>query len=114
MKEPTEILTKIPEYRSIEYAPDFVCPECDNSGIGIAVIGRQKPSLVGWCETTYGYMVVLECPSCFTKFRIHGALIKDDLEAFNADIYKYYLGGGDADLAWVSNAIELYKKVKGE
>lgn len=113
MKEPTEILPKIPEYRDIEYAPGLICPECEKSGIGITVIGRQKPSLVGWCETTYGYMAVLECPSCYTKFRIHGALIKDDLEAFNADIYQYYIGGGDADLAWASNAEELYKKMKG-
>lgn len=111
MKEPTEILPKIAEYRCIEYTADFVCPECDKSGVGIAGKDRQKPNLIGWCETSYGYMVVLECPSCFTKYRFHGAVNEYDFEAFNADLYRYFIGAGDFDLAWVSNAEELYNKM---
>lgn len=111
MKEPTEILPKIPEYRDIEYAGDFVCPVCDKSGVGIALASRQKPTLVGWCDTPYGYMVVLECPFCYTKYRFHGAINEYDFDAFNHDIYVYYLGQGDTDLAWVNNAEELYNKM---
>ena len=114
MLEPTEILPKIPEYRDIEYARDFICPECEKSGIGIAGNGRQKPTLVGWCDTPYGYMVVLDCPSCFTKYRFHGAINEYDFEAFNHDIVAYYIARGDAELAWVSNAVELYNQMKGD
>lgn len=114
MKEPTEILPKIPEYRDIEYSADFICPECEKSGVGIAGENRLKPSLIGWCDTPYGYMVILECPSCFTKYRFHGAIDEYDFEAFNNDIYRYFIGGGDFDLAWCCNAFELYNKMKGD
>lgn len=114
MKEPTDILPKIPEYRDIAYSADFVCPECEQSGVGITGESSQKPSLIGWCETSYGYMVILECPLCFTKYRFHGAMNKYDFQAFNDDIYRYFISGGYSGLAWVSNAVELYNKMKGD
>ena len=60
------ILPKFTQWESIAYSWDFQCP-CGRCMID----GVIKPNLVGWCETTHGYMFVFECPICFQKFRCH-------------------------------------------
>ena len=114
MKTPTEILPRFSQYEDIEYAGDFVCPECQKSGITSGNLGIDKPQLVGWCDTPIGYMVVMQCPHCFTKFRFHGSIDSFDFDKFNTDLYIHFLSRGDTELAWVSNADELYKKLSAE
>lgn len=66
-KDILSILPKFTQWESIEYAWDFQCPNghCEIGG------NERKPDLIGWCETSQGYMLVFECPVCFTKFRCH-------------------------------------------
>ena len=87
----TEVLPKIPQYESIPYARDFICPHCDKSGFfdGYGE-PRIKPNVIGWCDTNIGYMIVFECPCCFKKYRFHctiGTYIADINEF---DMYLYY------------------------
>lgn len=111
MKELTEILPKFSQYEDIEYAGDFLCPECENSGIASDCLRITKPDIVGWCDTPFGYMVVMQCPICYTKYRFHGSINSFDFEAFNTDLYIHFISRGDKELAWVNNADELYKKL---
>lgn len=91
-KRLTDILPKISQWESIPYAGDFNCPHCDKSGFYdlYGIEEREKPILVGWCETNIGYMGIFECPICFEKYRFHctiGTWIAD-VEEF--DTYLYY------------------------
>lgn len=114
MKTLTEILPKFSQYEDIEYAGDFICPECQQSGMPADVLDIIKPELVGWCDTPFGYMAVLQCPHCFTKYRFHGSIDSFDFDKFNADLYIHFISCGDSELAWVNNADELYKKLSAQ
>ena len=50
---------------------DFCCPTCDKTGIEYG--NRDKPTLVGWTDTDWGFMMVVECTHCFTKWCFHGS-----------------------------------------
>lgn len=71
-----EILPKIPQFEDIPYARDFNCPNCDKTGFfdGFGEEEREKPNIVGWCETNIGYMMVFECPHCYQRYRFHGTV----------------------------------------
>lgn len=80
-KKATEILRKFPDYRAIPYASDLCCPQGDMKFM------VDKPNLVGWCETNNGYMMVLECPKCFTRYRYHATDHWDDtIDEFNESL----------------------------
>ena len=84
---------------------DFLCPECSMSGIDTP--SKDKPKLVGWCETDYGYMMIAECPHCFEKFRFHGTVCdKHDSVEFEHAIRCYILS------RYFSNSEELEQKRK--
>ena len=69
---------------------DFACPECDNSGVGYPMM--DKPKLVGWCDTPYGYMMIVECPHCYAKYRFHGSNVnKNDLSELESAIRSYVI-----------------------
>jgi len=71
--KPLEVIPKIPQYDDIEYARDYVCPECNDSGFmnyGFKV-PKIEPNVIGWVETNYGKMGVFQCPFCGTKYRFH-------------------------------------------
>ena len=68
----TDVIPKFSQYEGISYAGDFNCPQCDKSGFfDFQWENREKPNLIGWCETNIGYMAIFECPICFEKFRFH-------------------------------------------
>lgn len=84
---------------------DYMCPECGESGIDDNRI--EKPALVGWCETEWGYMMVVECPNCFTKYRFHGTVVdKNDKFEFEHAIRCYILS------RYFSNSEELENLAK--
>lgn len=86
-----DILKKFVQWESIEYAPDFECPECHNSGVGSE--RPEKANLIGWAETDRGIMAILECPKCFTKFRIHAATCdKFDKDEFEVALRCWLMG----------------------
>jgi len=105
-----EIIPKFPQWEDIEYAPDFVCPECGKSGVGSAA--ENKMNLIGWCETYNGYMAILECPLCHTKYRFHPHLTWFDLDEFDFYLGAYYIGLNG--LGWAANAEELRAKLKSD
>ena len=70
---------------------DFLCPECGQCELSPR--SQSKPNLVGWCETEWGYMAVLECPHCFTKFRTHAASVdKFDFAEFEYALECWIIG----------------------
>ena len=88
-KKLTDIIPKIPQYDGIEYAGDFNCPHCDKSGF-YEFYGeeRQRPNIVGWCETNIGYMGIFECPHCFTKYRYHNCTTgRSNWESFKSELF---------------------------
>lgn len=103
MKKPfIEILPKM-DASQAEISIDFMCPECAKSGINYD--GYEKPNLVGWCDTEFGYMMICECPKCFTKYRFHGTAVnKNDDFAFEHAIRCYVLAG------YFANSEELERK----
>ena len=72
MKDILKVLKKYPDYTVIAHATGLCCPEGDMDFM------RDKPLLVGRCETNIGHMMVMECPKCFTKFRYHATGHWDD------------------------------------
>lgn len=105
----TEVLPKIPQYESIPYTRDFVCPHCDKSGFfdGYGE-PRIKPNVIGWCDTNIGYMIVFECPCCFKKYRFHGTV-----GTWNADIdeFEYYFRFHASQCAnWKEVELKLIEK----
>ena len=85
---------------------DYCCPECNGSGI--EVFGKEKPKLVGWADTEWGFQMIVECPCCFTKYRFHGSSGWDDqrdLDRFETALRCYLLGN------YFSNAKEIKSKV---
>ena len=106
-KKVIDIIPKISQWEDIEYAPEFVCPECNGSGVRHG----EKPLLVGWCETYNGFMAIFECPVCHTKYRFHPQLNKFDLDSFDFYLGAYYLGLNG--LGWCGNADELNKMLEG-
>ena len=82
---------------------DYICPECWKSGVGCQ---GHSPKLVGWCDTPYGYMMIVECPHCFTKYRFHGSNVnKNDLSEFESAIRSYVIA------RYFSNSKELEQKI---
>ena len=108
-KKVIDIIQKVIQWESIEYAPDFICPHCGKS----AIQGKdqsfnetlEKPNLVGWCETYNGIMAVFECPVCHQQYRFHPQMDKFDLDNFDFYLGAYYIGNGKPD--WIANAKEL-------
>lgn len=60
---------KISNWESIPYSEGLNCPnpECTNKSYD-----DEARSILGWCETPYGFMQVCECKKCFAKYRMHG------------------------------------------
>ena len=75
-KKLIDILPKISQWESIPYSPWLECG-CQKSGFGPR---QDKPKLIGWCDTDFGYMAVFECQLCFEKFRFHAASDPDKYE----------------------------------
>jgi len=74
------LIPKMDASQAIE-VKDYMCPECGDSGIDMP--GKEKPALVGWCDTDWGYQMILECPKCFTKYRFHGTAGMGDQKDIN-------------------------------
>ena len=88
-----------------EYSGSFSCTNCNKSGIDYPYL--DKPKLVGWCDTDWGYMMIVECPHCFAKYRFHGATSnKHDLVSFEHAIRCYIIA------EYFSNSEELKSKRK--
>lgn len=108
-----DIIEKFPQWESIPYAEDFACQECGKSAIqgkdGYFKVTKEKPNLIGWCETNNGFMAVFECPCCHSKFRFHPQMSHFDLEEFDFYLGAYYIGGGES--TWIANAKELSDKL---
>lgn len=72
-------IKEFPQYDTITYTKDFVCPDCGGSGDGYhhvpgdGYVRLPDATFIGWCSTTHGYMMVFECSKCFTKFRYHNS-----------------------------------------
>lgn len=99
MKPYVEILPKL-DASQAEESRDFICPECSKSGIAYHEL--DKPKLVGYCDTEWGYMMIVECPHCFTKYRFHGAAVnKNELFSLEHAIRCYIIS------KYFSNSDEL-------
>lgn len=55
------------QYEDIPYQRDFCCPGC---GIDLA-FKEEKRKIVGYCNTSLGYMMIFECADCYEKLRFH-------------------------------------------
>jgi len=91
-------LREFPQYESIEYAGDFVCPTCGESGdkfMGGTYSRREtikEAPLIGWCNTPNGYMMVFECPICFEKFRYHNSTTeRNNWESFKNELWLVWI-----------------------
>lgn len=62
---------KFIQYDDIAISKDMSCPECGKSNMFPLHFDEKKPTPIGWCDTTNGFMAVFECPFCFAKFRFH-------------------------------------------
>lgn len=110
MKDILTTIPKVAQWQSIPYVSDFMCPECGQCSI--AFDADIKPNLVGWCDTPRGFMMVFECPKCFSKFRCHcNTGDKTDKERFEYSIYEYICEG---EPVLIANAKELYKLLEEE
>jgi len=106
-KDILAILPKFPQWESIPYAFNFACQDCGCSMIDDII---HKPNLVGWCETSQGYMLVFECPVCFNKFRCHcNTGDKFDKERFEQLIFEM-----TATDYSINNAKEWFSKLFGD
>lgn len=86
-----DVIPKFSQYEGISYAGDLNCPHCDKSGFfDFQWENREKPNLVGWCETNIGYMAIFECPVCFEKFRFHCTIGTWTADTDEFDTYLYY------------------------
>ena len=104
-KKVIDVLRKFTQWESIVWAPDFECPECHKSGVGDYL--TEKANLIGWAETDNGIMAILECPHCFSKFRIHAATNdKFDIDEFEVALRCWLMGGS------VANAKEIEEERK--
>lgn len=97
-----DIIPKITQWEGIEYVRDYQCP----NGCSSICDTVTKPDLVGWCETPQGFMMVFECPICFTRFRCHcNSGDKFDLDRFDYTLYQYVFSS-----SYVRNAKEIYAR----
>lgn len=85
----TEILRKFLQYEDFHYANDLNCPYCDKSGF-FPSGQKEKPIIIGWCETNIGYMGVFECPVCGQKFRFHCTVSTWNADLREFDHYLYF------------------------
>lgn len=60
---------KVAQYESIPVVKDLECPNCHVSNDWD--MSKHEPKPVGWCDTPNGFMMIAECPFCFTRFRYH-------------------------------------------
>lgn len=98
-----DILTTIPKFtqwQSIPYAFDFQCQECGGSSIADTV---TKANLAGWCETPQGFMMVFECPICYSKFRCHF----NTGDKYDKDRFEYALYELVESRAYIGNSHEF-------
>ena len=102
----TDILPKISQYEGIPYIKDYKCPSCGQCSIGGDL---AKPFLTGWCETHNGFMLIFECPICFTKFRCHCSTDIFDINTLELTIDSYVCNGIPNI---IRNANALYKAVE--
>lgn len=106
MKNLVDILPKFTEWRSIPYATDLCCQDCGKCGFdGYYGARKPYPRLIGWCETSYGFMGVFECTECGAKFRFHGGDPIDDIDEFEN---KLILTFGENCENWDELEKELY------
>lgn len=98
-------LQEYPQYEDIPYAGDFICPHCGGSGHGYyhtPGYGYNKlpdETLIGWCCTNNGYMMVFECPKCFGKFRHHNVTIeRNDWNKFKDELWLTWIIQNDIEL----------------
>ena len=59
-------LKNFPQYSEIPYLRSLKCP----CGFG-SYLDSNTYRIVGYCETDHGYMAIMECVSCFFKYRHH-------------------------------------------
>lgn len=109
-KRYTEILPKMDASQAIE-VKDYTCPECGESAIDDigSLKPKEKPALVGWCDTDWGLQMIVECPRCFTKYRFHGTAglgNQKDIDKFEYALRCYLLG------EYFSNSQEIMDKNK--
>lgn len=99
----TEVIPKIIQWESVEYAPDFVCQKCGGSGHPLHA--ENKVSLVGWCDTPNGIMVVFECSKCFERFRYHPQIDRFSMKDFDETVKDYI------EVGYYANSEELAEKL---
>ena len=109
-KRVTDIIPKMDAAQAIE-VKDYECPECHESAIGD--VGswkpKEKPTLIGWCDTDWGFQMIVECPKCFTKYRFHGTAglgDQKDLYKFEYALRCYLLGD------YFTNSSEIWNKTR--
>lgn len=91
-------LQEFPQYESIPYVADFKCANCGKSGRGYhhvpgdGYVELPEGKLVGWCEDTYGYQMVFECPFCFEKYRYHNCTTgRSSWESFKHELFLVWM-----------------------
>lgn len=54
------------QYQGIRWAKDQNCL-CGKSGMS----NDKQQTVIGFCETTVGFMPIFQCDNCFEKYRYH-------------------------------------------
>ena len=71
-----------------DFLSDFNMPEGGKSSCFDMSLTEARP--IGWCETPQGFMLIAECPHCFTKFRFHISTVdRYEVDGFYRDFALY-------------------------
>jgi len=78
----TYIIDEYPQYQDIRWAKDQTCL-CGKSGM----FNDKQQTIIGFCETTVGFMPIFQCNSCFEKYRYHiNTVGRYKIDEFKRDI----------------------------
>lgn len=100
---------KIRDWQSIPYSVAGYCPnnDCDNEAWR-----DEGRNILGWCETTSGFMEVCECNKCFTKYRYRTGFLNFDDFADNFMLRFQYQNNRDAIRQLQHDLLKLYEQCK--
>lgn len=88
-------LPQIAQYDDYQYSAECCCPECSRHYRPGEWLEHNTEGIQGYCVQNDGsYMLCIECPVCFTKYRYHYVekwkRIGDKI-VFDVDYWKHHV-----------------------